>query len=227
MSTEQYGYIIVAFDIENTGPSLKNHAIVQIGLKVFEATKARKSLDEFQILINVPENRGWDTQCEQEFWNSTLGLILMKQQIQSKQGYEPKEAMTHFQNYLFHVFKKYSNNDIRRIRLVSDTVSFDTCWINYYLDYYLDALPLHLVFGKFKDVLETGSYVQGRSGINHEEELVIAATKRFSQEQSCIERRNILDKPLIEHSHNALEDASNIGEMYLIIMYSSYIEQIE
>ena len=224
----------MGLDIENTGWDLTKHAIVQIGLSVWNVVNGkRKKIDSFSVLINVPADREWEERCVTEFWNKSPELVEMKRKIDNKEGKEPETAMQEMVDFSMKCFKDYAYSNINNIRFIVDTVSFDACWVNLYLAQYIGSKPLHLLFGGFRDLIETGSYMQGRSGITHDDELElikIDEEKRkdsgkegrghFSCEESCFKKRKITETALAEHNHDAESDAANIVETYLIVMYS-------
>lgn len=228
-------YVCIGIDIENTGKSLSKHAIVQIGARVMLVEEGKwERADTFNVLINVPSDRGWEERCVTEFWNSQQSLKDLKSKIDAKEGKAPEEAMRLFKEFLLQMFEKHAQSDINRIRLVTDTVSFDACWLNLYLDKYIDSDPLHLIFGGFRDLIESGSFMQGVSGITHDEEMKLVeedTQKRkavgkegrgyFSMEKSLWKKRKIQTKSEAEHNHDAVSDATNIVENYLIAMYSA------
>jgi hypothetical protein len=227
MSEERkYGYINIALDLEGTGWSMKRHGIVQLGAVVMES-ETRKVLETFEVDINLPEDRGWEDRCVNEFWNSKEPLRNLKKKIDNDEGEAPKVAMKKFCTFMQRAFETYAYGDINRVRILTDTVSYDPGWINLYLAEYADSKPLHLIFeGKFRDVIELGSYEQGRSGITHTEELLqVDDQKRkegrgyFSQEKSCLKKLKITDTPKVEADHHAVNDAINMAEMFNIVMY--------
>ena len=124
---EEYGYINIFLDIEGTGWSMKDHAMVQIGAVVTESTGSMDPsyLDVFQVLINIPPERSWCDRCVNEFWTSSPELKATKLKIDNKEGLEPTVAMQHFANFMQSTFQKYANSDINRIRIITDTVSYD------------------------------------------------------------------------------------------------------
>jgi hypothetical protein len=232
MSNSKYGYILVAVDIENSGWSMKDHAMTQIGAVAMES-KTRKILDKFVVVVNVPKDRGWEKRCITEFYMSSPGLIELKRQVDNNEGKDPPEAMKMFVAFALNVYKKYAYSDINRIRFCTDTTSFDCGWINLYLAIYINSRPLHLLFDQqFKDVLELGSYQLGKSNVTHEEELEYVERDRkakvkagkegrgyFSAEKVCLSVLGIKERPKAEHNHDALSDSTNIAEMLNIIMY--------
>jgi hypothetical protein len=252
--------ICVAFDVECTGQSLTRHAMIEIGAVAID-TSTCAPLSKFSIELKMPQGRTWEQRCLDEFWDNrdwenlpenTPEEKLKKQEkrenyesLQSKRkrvadglGEEPEVAMERFTKWLREEVRgKLAGGDRLRVILASDTVSFDSSWINVYLDLYANEPPLDLFFdNKFCDVICTSDIARGLSVVSHDEYLKIKRAKgRYSRDETCRFKLGIPEsvQPAAKHNHTAVCDAQYIGEEHCIQMlfaakhpYAGMLEKI-
>jgi hypothetical protein len=168
--------------VEATGDQLKKHAMIGLGVVAVDLATG-KILSKFSQEIAMPKNKDWDIACVKRFWDNdnfkllrgdnpekskkraTYELLQSKRQRVAKGlGENPVKVMNLFVSWVENILQNEVEGDSNRIKFLSDTVSFNSTWINYYLSKYIDREPLHLFFdNKFADVCNTTSFHQGLS----------------------------------------------------------------
>lgn len=238
--------ILIAFDIETTGPILLRNAIIELGVCALNsnsgATLGKESWD-----IKMEKHEEWDVDTLRDFWNDkswekmeegeskrAAKEIYDKKQrkvtrVTNGEGIHRAEVMKQFVLWVEKIKNEHAGGDEGKIRFVSDTVSFDSSWLNLYLcmaGYY----PLHLFFeGKelkrsFVDVISVDDVIKGWSKFSHEKELkFIKKNGWFSSFRFAREELNLPDDIQVSSNpnHDAADDAENIGQNY--ILFSSWI----
>jgi DNA polymerase III epsilon subunit-like protein len=229
--------VLVAFDIETTGSRMMLHGMIELGAVAIDVNS--NVLSRFSVEIKLDEKRTWEKRCLEEFWCNKSWKTLpeetneqklfkkekkrvykcLKQKVErvvKGEGHEPPKAMKMFVEWMDEIGAKYGEDNIQ---FISDTVSFDSSWINYYLEY-CDHAPLHIFFNnKFKDVICTRSYAQGISHISHQKARSIEVESNwYSRDNHCREILGIPNeiRPLALHDHTSVNDAQFIAEEHLI-----------
>lgn len=243
--------ILIAFDVECTGSDFMKHAMVELGAAAYRyerhpvpiedrsvanpnfrpdkhARKIRmpfKPIGVFETIMHVPDGRGWDERCVREFWDNPdrsehEQLKAKKKKIETSR-ISPEDGMKFFVTWVEQVVTK-TGGDPSRIRFISDNAAYDAAWVGLYLCQYANHLPLTVFFDdKFQAIIDTSSYHQGLSRLDHVMERKIKAAKgHYSEDREC---RKVLSVPddfvtNATHDHNAMHDAQEIAEQHLIIL---------
>lgn len=241
MSTSDEEFVIgIAFDIEATGGKPITNAMVELGAVALNIDNG-EIIDRFSIDIQMPVDRLWDERCLREFWNNKdfeelkdtdnrkavrketyERLQKKRKRIDDGEGEEPKEAMTKFVEWNKKILKIHAKGNPKRIKFMSDTASFDTTFVNVYLDMYVNHDPLHIFFdGEFKDVMCTSDVAQGLSGLQHSQLFQIEKNEGwYNRTMECRKALKIPDseRPDVEHNHDAVSDAQYIGQEHVILL---------
>jgi len=140
--------ILCAIDIETSGPNILKHSIISIGYcigNIIGQIYLKKR-------INIKtDNIIYDPETE-KFWNKHIGIL----ELLKVNQFTSQEAMTEF-------IKDIDRFDMTgKLIIISDNITFDLGFINYYLAKYLDRLPLTYKLGKeFRPVYDIDSYARG------------------------------------------------------------------
>ncbi len=214
-------YLLV-FDCELTGPMVTKHALVSIGAVLLHIS-TMKTIRHFDVLMNIPPDRGWDPRTVDEFWNNQKQLKNVREIIISGKATDPKKAIDDFVEFL-HDCKKMTE-DYGGMVLASNRVDIDCSWINYYLSMY-DYLPLCSILGSFQRIVDTNSFHQGVAHISHEQVQEWEKNKKnkFSCSESAFQYLNIRSRPHTRYTHMAVEDAEHLAQAHAMIL--SRIKQI-
>jgi DNA polymerase III epsilon subunit-like protein len=244
MSSEDF-VVGIAFDIEATGCRPIKHGMIELGAVALN-TSSGVTLDRFSVEIQLPPNRTWEQRCLDEFWDNKSWeqlpdddpnkakkketyerLQRKRKRVAEGKGETPEKAMKDFLAWIAKMYETHAKKDRFRMKFLSDTVSFDSNWVNNYLDEYADSEPLHLLFKddkgnpKFDDVLCTSDVARGLSCVTHEE---VVGIKRklgwYDRDETCREKLGIPNdlQPDAEHNHDAVSDAEYIGKEHIIQM---------
>ncbi len=141
--------ILCAIDIESTGPNILKNGIISIGYcigNIIGEIYLKK-----RINLKLDDNISFDPEffC---FWNKHISIL----ELLKVNQITPKEAMEQFINDI----DKFDS--IGKLIIISDNITFDLGFLNYYLAKYLDRLPLTYRLGKeFRPVYDIDSYARG------------------------------------------------------------------
>jgi hypothetical protein len=233
----------IVFDIETTGSRLTKNAMIELGSAIVNL-ETGTILDKLSLDIKMPSDREWEKRCLEGFWDNAewKNLEDSPEKLKKKKTYEinqakrervakglgddPGEAMHKLVAWIKDGVHEYAQGDSKRVFFLTDTVSFDACWINYYLDVYANHLPLHIFFsGEFNDVICTNSFAQGITKVSYTEIMECRINQGwFSREKHCRNTFSIPDtvQPETEHTHNAVDDATNIAQEHVIhLLYAN------
>jgi hypothetical protein len=143
--------VILAIDIETTGPNFVKNGIISIGycagyLDGNVILKNRISLD-----ISCKE---FDSNCENNFWKEHQALLktLKKESVGIIKG------LTKFISDIDDLDSKYN------LIIISDFPLYDIGFINYYLAQYINRAPLQHKFGdtkNYRPIYDTDGYSRG------------------------------------------------------------------
>lgn len=188
--------VIIAFDIETSGPHFDKNALLSIGVSVQNLNGVE--IDSFQKNMTLPEGRVFDEKCYNEFWVKNPEAY----KFVTSETSQPKEVMRDFVLFLANIERIYPDNFI-----VSNNSSFDVAWINLYLALYTDRLPLNYrMNGTYRMIWDSASVQKAwcglRTGCNftnlprkHREVLHLASP--------------------FTHDHNPLNDAREIASFFI------------
>lgn len=210
-------FILISIDVELSGPRIKKNGIVEIGACAY-SLKTKENVDTFSILINLPMEHEFDEKTLKEFWDNkeNIGyerLQKVKKFIMERGGYDPKFTMNKFVNWLKNIFKQFANSNINNIQIIVDTVSIECYWINSYIEEYTKELPLHLLFGSFKDVIDTHSFTLGLCRMSYED---LSKENLSSEDKFFRQKFGLKEVPSIKNDHCALNDSIYIMQEHLL-----------
>lgn len=141
--------IFCAIDIETTGPNILKHGIISIGYCIGNITG--QIYLKKRINLKLDDNITFDSDTE-KFWYKHISILELLKLNQIM----PKDAMELFIKDI----DKYDS--IGKLIIISDNITFDLGFLNYYLAKYIDRLPLTYKFGKeFRPVYDIDSYARG------------------------------------------------------------------
>lgn len=215
--------ITISLDVETSGQDLIDNGMVELGARSL-INNQRYLLGGFNQLIELPETCHWEKACIETFWNSNENLKIKMSKIKNKIGTMPPElVMKGFIKWCKEfILRGCANQQVNRIKFISDNCSFDVSWINYYLSKYAQHYPLHVFYDRYwSAVIDTSSYAFGVSKLSYESvNEIIERNNYFSEDQACRKQLNIpiTIKPTTNHDHSAVNDATYIGEEHSIHM---------
>ena len=221
--------ILIGFDVECTGDDFAKHAMVEIGAFAVEYLGPRepaRQLATFETMIAVPSDRCWEERCVREFWENPARpeyerLKAKKAAIEGCK-IDPETAARDFVSWVETLVEVNAAGDSSGVRFVTDNAAYDAAWMGFYLCTYAEHAPLTTFFdGKFQAVIDTSSYHQGLSRVDHARELAIKIKNgRYSEDRECRAALGVPDSevPTAVHDHRAVHDAQEILEQHLILL---------
>lgn len=203
--------IVLAFDIERSGPSNKYDTIA-IGASVVDSTG--KQLDSF-IWLGFTEETTFEARCWNEFWSKNKEILeSLKYTGPLNKKENEKKGIIEFQKFR----AKWENRcceDNVKLMLTSDNVIYDGGFINQLIfEYMPDTLPIPYSAGKqkYSDILDVSDFVRGIINISDTKfalENKRGFMKRLRENYAHCELSN--RKKDIKHDHNPANDAYNIA----------------
>lgn len=185
--------VILAIDIETTGPSVYRNDMFAIGyvyLNSFSDVLLKK-----RISLNY-NNERFDGKCL-NFWLREKNYKIFEQI--TKETVPIRYAMEIFYND-FMAFKKNYN-----VIIVSDNPTFDIGFINYYLDKYIGKPPIN-INPHFSPIHDLKSFLRGKC--SH----IKISSKNITIQKYCdLLYISTVD---INHDHNPENDAEYIAKVY-------------
>lgn len=198
---------LIFFDIETTGPSVEENAMVELGA-VCVRIEDFTIINSFHQYLTVPEGKTWEKLCLEEFWNKSPRSRAHKALVQ-RQGRNPEDVMNEF--VLWCQNNQVSTTD--EIRFAGDAIYYDSTFVNAYLSKYTETSSLHLMFTDpktqnpaFRPVFQTTDYFKG---------FMISEPTSWGSAKDCLDLLEIPKESLIyKHDHNALNDAMSMAETF-------------
>lgn len=162
---------VLAIDIETTGPGVHSHRMIAFGASIVEVS-ARKEIDSFRALLPLGDHTngrpaGWDERTYREFWMNSEKRADGQTPLAAigalyADAGELDEA-TAARNFV--AWTRAANARIEavggKLVVITDTVSFDTTFINAALDRHTDVPNLIELFGKYRPVRDVSSFYFG------------------------------------------------------------------
>jgi hypothetical protein len=199
---------LLAIDVETSGPSFAQHALLSIGCSL--QNEQKQELDHFSVNIKIPEGRCFDKECEGLFWDKHKQA---KNHIQ-KSSTSPELAMEAFENFIQKIDRSYTD-----LILVSDNPCFDVAWIDNYLSVYTSRKPLryHSITNSYRMIWDASSIQK-----------IWLCIKMCHPDLYHPPRGHVAKLGLnAMHSHQSLDDARIIADRYIdtLEQITSYIEK--
>lgn len=161
------------FDVEATGPSLRDHFVPCIGLAVVEVFThcPPKLITKKKWFMKPPDSRrSWDQETVTKFWmqpKTRNFYYHVRSVLESEKAVEPQRAMSEF----VAICRSFGSS----ATLFSDTSGFDFSWLHYYLSHFfasgslgsassiLSSCQPSTLFGFHKPVRDISSFFAGVS----------------------------------------------------------------
>ena len=187
--------IIVAIDVETSGPNFISNGLLSIGVTVQDWDM--NELCYFQRNLALEDNLHFDTECLNNFWN----LHKEAYDFATSNTIPPRLAMDEFVAFLYEVECKYSN-----LIIISDNPSFDIGWINLYLSKYTKRYSLNYsTSGIYRMIWDVGSIQKAW--------YILKYKKSFNSISSGYKNSFNFVSPY-KRDHIALNDARNIAAFF-------------
>jgi hypothetical protein len=187
---------IFALDIETNGPNMFEHEIISIGYCLGDVHG--NVIDRNRINFNF--TTAFSPSCW-VFWSKFHNVLTELK----KDTLEPCEAIEKFIN----VLDQY--DDMYDLRIITDNPSFDTSFINYYLNKYLNRNPINYIKGdgdRYRCIFDTDSYSRGVLGMDY--------TNPWTSDSVVIKKFGLEFDA--KHSHFPDEDAEYIYKFHLSLV---------
>jgi DNA polymerase III epsilon subunit-like protein len=187
--------ILCSIDIETSGPNIIKNGIISIGYCI--GSLHGKLLIKKRINMKLDDDCTFDNDTLQNFWMKHLPILekLRENQV------SPKDGMTEFTKDIDEYDSKY------KLVIISDNVSFDISFVNYYLAKYLDRKPLSYKLNKYyRSIYDTDSYSRGILNQSYDNLNV--------KDYELIKKYKITIKSNKEQAHYPDDDAYYIYELH-------------
>jgi hypothetical protein len=182
--------MVLAIDIETSGPSLLKNGILSIGYCL--GTTTGSVVHKKRIDVRLEPHHEFDPLCLAEFWEKE-GPKQVLHTIQQA-PWSPAEAIRAFVADLDAYDTQY------RLTVLSDNPAFDFYFLSYYMEVYLGRKSLQYKHGlTYRSVVDSASLARGRLG---------------SQYRSSM--RQVF--PNVYHDHFPDNDAEYIYMCYVTIL---------
>lgn len=207
--------LVLAIDIEMSGPRFKEHDILAIGSVVMNENF--EVLDIFFVKNYNPDDVNFEEKCWTEFWTKDGKTVLKELKINSKltKSDREKNMIYEFMNFV-HKWEILSKDKKYKLDIVSDNPSYDIgTGINSLIEKYLPECTKTLIYdsdGNFRIIRDTDSIIKG---------ILIMIDPKFVSENDWGYTKKIRElynvpKITIEHNHLPHNDAYNIAFDYQI-----------
>jgi DNA polymerase III epsilon subunit-like protein len=141
--------LLCAIDIETTGPNILKHGIISIGYCI--GNILGNVILKKRINLSLDDNMCYYPETE-KFWQKHFVILDLLKNNQKL----PKDGIAEFITDIDLYDSQY------KLIIISDNITFDLGFLNYYLAKYLDRLPLTYRLGKdFRPVYDIDSYARG------------------------------------------------------------------
>jgi len=147
--------MVLAIDIETSGPRLSLNGIVSVGCCLGDLRGNTVAKNRFDFKLE--KHQVFDSDCTRQFW-SRIGPKRALQTIQNSQ-ISPKLATAGFAALLDTYDTDFD------LTIITDNPGFDLYFLNYYFDKYLGRKPINYKMGnKYRPIIDSTSYVKGAMG---------------------------------------------------------------
>ena len=142
--------LLCAIDIETSGPKLIKNGILSIG--ICAGTVSGNIIVKKRIDLKLEDDQTFDKNTYDNFWINNINVL----ETIKKDAINPKDAMIEFMKIINYLDENY------QLIIISDCITFDIGFINYYLAKYLDRKPLTYDYKEnFRPVYDSDSYNRG------------------------------------------------------------------
>ena len=142
--------LLCAIDIETSGPKLIKNGILSIG--ICAGTVSGNIIVKKRIDLKLEDDQTFDKNTYDNFWINNINVL----ETIKKDAINPKDAMIDFMKIINYLDENY------QLIIISDCITFDIGFINYYLAKYLDRKPLTYDYKEnFRPVYDSDSYNRG------------------------------------------------------------------
>jgi hypothetical protein len=142
--------LLCAIDIETSGPKLIKNGILSIG--ICAGTVSGNIIVKKRIDLKLEGDQTFDKNTYDNFWINNINVL----ETIKKDAINPKDAMIEFMKIINYLDENY------QLIIISDCITFDIGFINYYLAKYLDRKPLTYDYKEnFRPVYDSDSYNRG------------------------------------------------------------------
>ena len=192
--------LLCAIDIETSGPNIIKNGILSIG--ICAGTITGEIIVHRRIDVKLHRSKSFDTNTWDDFWCKNKKIL----EIIQEHPLEECAAIIEFINIIDILEDDY------KVIIISDNPVFDLGFINYYLAYYINRLPLQYdKYGSFRPVYDTDSYSRGVLGKNY--------NNIFTDDREIIKKLNIQLPPTdISKKHLPEYDAEYIYQLHRLVL---------
>jgi hypothetical protein len=211
----------IAVDIEATGQGPYKHAIVAVGA-VHINVKTFAIESSIRILLPLGDHSmgcppTWDEDTYKEFWTNTdkradgkTPLDALRELYKIQQAVEEPEGANQFALWLMDCFDKHE-----RTVVITDTASFDTSFLNLWLDKWTGIPNLNYAQGSghYRPVRDISSLYSGVAGQSPAQGL-FGNFRKAADKLGIPEDGRFNDD---DHDHDPLNDATVIANRAVLI----------
>lgn len=195
--------VIIAIDIEATGPRFSKNGIISIGYCA--GTMDGEVILKKRVSLDL-EGKSFDKSCYDQFWIKNLDLL----ETLKKEAVPIKEGLQKFISDFDSLNEKYE------LIPISDNPSYDIGFINYYLDFYLDRLPLNYVNGgdDYRPIFDSDCYSRGLLGMKYSDGI-------WTSDKDVREKLSFEIPDSVVHDHYPDNDAEYIYQHHRLSVLKS------
>jgi len=193
--------LLCAIDIETSGPKLIKNGILSIG--ICAGTISGNIIVKKRIDVELEDEQDYDKDTYDNFWIKNLDIL---NEIK-KRPLKPKVAVGELMKIIDYLDENF------QLIIISDCVSFDVGFINYYLAKYLDRKPLTYNYkGDFRPVYDSDSYNRG---------VIKASYKQIYTNDNIIMRKLKFEIRQNGSKHMPDDDAEYIYNLHRMVLIKS------
>ncbi len=193
--------LLCAIDIETSGPKLIKNGILSIG--ICAGTISGNIIVKKRIDVDLEDEQDYDKDTYDNFWIKNVDVL---NEIK-KNPLQPKNAILELMKIIDYLDQNF------QLIIISDCVSFDVGFINYYLAKYLDRKPLTYNYkGEFRPVYDSDSYNRG---------VIKASYKQIYTNDNIIMRKLKFEIRQNGLKHMPDDDAEYIYNLHRMVLIKS------
>lgn len=217
--------IIVAVDLELSGPDVSRHFVVQVGMAAvrLDDDDGPTPVLSGSWFVHQPTNKSWDERTVREFW---LVDGLGKQTLDRYSA--PDAIKMHAGDVIAQLLQRFEllrcMGD-EEIVLVGDCLTGDYVWLKYMLELFAPngpRSPNRLVApDRFTPIVQTGDYVRGLCGESSFSTVSSQRCWRIVEERFGLSRWSEADAHC---AHDAYCDASSLARRFARLLHAQRLE---